>query len=135
MAASVDAQLTVTTLALLGFNTDEYQATYPGMVKELRPINVNSFEKENEHLLLCCLHFLLVRLDYEDFAYSIEFCWPYLSQKSKIEYKRAIYSSFGRLQDKGIANVFACETPEFWSLHLNARGGEVWTLLRLLTET
>jgi hypothetical protein len=78
--SEVNANLTVNSLALLGFNTDEYLEVYPGLAKDIPPFTINAFERENDTALFCALHFLLCRLDYEHFDKSVCECWPYLSQ-------------------------------------------------------
>ena len=132
--ANINAYLTVTSLGLLGYNTDEYKYLYPGIAMELPPIKLNTFDREAEASLLCCLHFLLSRLDYEEFPYIIEECWPYLCKNTKADFKNAVLGSLRKLQMQGTVNVFHQISPQFWSLKLNVKGPEVWLLLRILSD-
>jgi len=132
--ANINAYLTVTSLGLLGYNTDEYKCLYPGIAMELPPIKLNTFDKEAEASLLCCLHFLLSRLDYEEFPYIIEECWPYLCKNTKADFKNAILGCLRKLQMQGTVNVFDKISPQFWGLRLNVKGPEVWLLLRTLSD-
>lgn len=131
---NIDAYLSVTSLGLLGYNTDEYKQLYPGIAMELPPIKLSTFDKESESSLLCCLHFLLSRLDYDEFTYSIQDCWPYLCSKSKSDFKHATVSCLRKLQMQGTVNVFERISPQFWGSHLTVKGPEVWLLLRILSD-
>jgi hypothetical protein len=101
---------------------------------ELLAVTSNSFDKENEPLLLCALHFLLSTLDAEVFTGDIQNCWPYLDHKMKSEYKHSVYRSMERLQMRKAANFDDQLSADFWTCHLAIHGEEVWLLLRILTD-
>ena len=130
----IHSYLTVTSMGLLGFNTDDYKDHYPGIAMELPPITCKSFDKENEPLLMCCLHFLLTILDYEEFPHDIETFWPYVNVRAKSDFKTAIYTSFERLQYKNVVKLSDKLAPTFWQSNLNIYGLQVWLLLRILSD-
>ena len=132
--SSIDAYLAVTSFGLLGFNTDEYKHLYPGIAKDLPPIKLSTFDKEQEPTLLCCLHFLLLKLDYEEFPFMIEDCWPYLCKSTKTDFKHAVMASLRHLQMQGTVDVFGPISPEFWGSEFRVKGPDVWLLLRILTD-
>lgn len=126
-----DPYLTVNSLALLGFNTDDYHGEYLGLAREIPPITVHSFDKENETASLCILHFLLVRLDHKDFLNSICNCWPYLDNRTKNEFKRCVCASLERLLKR---NLFGSYINISSALRNQAQSSEIWALLRLLSD-
>jgi hypothetical protein len=101
---------------------------------ELLAVTGNSFDKENESLLLCALHFILSSIDTEEFVPAIETCWPYLDHKMKSDFKHAVYRSLERLQMKKVVNLDDQLSADFWTCHLAIHGEEVWHLLRILTD-
>lgn len=135
MDGKINAHIAMTSLGLLGFNTDEYKEKYLGIGHDLPPITLTSFDRESEPLLLCCLHFLLSRLDYEEFGYAITDCWPYLTSKGRSNFKYAVFSSLQRLRDNDVVDVFEKVSPVFWTLHFMVKGHEVWALLRTLSDS
>ena len=133
-AINLNAHLTVSSLGLLGFNREDYKEHYAGLTKELSAITTSSFDRENECELLCCLHFLLIRLDYEVFSRDIQKCWPYLHRTSKYEYKRAVNASLQRLDLQKKSPLFTEISPAFWTSDYIVKGPDVWILLRILTD-
>jgi hypothetical protein len=131
---SINSYLSVVSFGLLGFDTDEYKSRYPGIAMELLPVTTSSFDKENEPLLLCALHFLLSSLDAEGFTADIQNCWPYLDHKMKSGFKHSVYRSLESLQMRKVANFDDQLSADFWTCHLAIHGEEVWLLLRALTD-
>ena len=120
----MDAYLTVNSLALLGFNTDNYPFLYEGLAYTIKPLTINTFQTENETILLCTLHFLLIRLDSVKFDEEIKNCWPFLDIKGKNNYKRAIHSCLERVS---IKYKQPCDlSTAYWSLHNCAKSEEIW---------
>ena len=130
----MDAALTVNSLALLGFNTDDYTHSYKGLAFNIEPLNARSFDKENEVTteltLLCILHFLLTRLDFPHFPQSVQHCWPYYDSKAKNTFKRAVNASLERIYE----DVKDDLPSSLWLLHMYAKPSDVWTLLRSLSD-
>lgn len=131
---SVDCHLVITSLGLLGFNTDEYKRDHPGIAMELPPITPSSFDRTNEPLLLCSLHFLLSRIDPDQFQYAIAGCWPFLNQNAKNEFKRVCYAALHSLQHRRVIQLDDRLPPHFWECHLALSAPEIWKLLRILTD-
>lgn len=126
--------MAVNSLALLGFNTDDYTHSYKGLAFGIEPVTVRSFDRENEVTteltLLCILHFLLTRLDFAQFPRSIRYCWPYHDSKAKNTFKRAVNASLERIY----ADVRDDLPSSLWLLHMYASASDVWSLLRSLTD-
>jgi hypothetical protein len=79
----ITSHLTLNSLILLGFNTDEYIQIYSGIAFDITPVSTKTFEKPNEKMLFIILHYLLCILDREEFLLSIEKCWPFLDNKER----------------------------------------------------
>lgn len=130
----MDAAMAVNSLALLGFNTDDYTHSYKGLAFGIEPVTVRSFDRENEVTteltLLCILHFLLTRLDFAQFPRSTRYCWPYHDSKAKNTFKRAVNASLERIY----ADVRDDLPSSLWLLHMYASASDVWSLLRSLTD-
>jgi hypothetical protein len=131
---SVDCHLVITSLGLLGFNTDEYRTDYPGIAIELPPIAASSFTRGDEPLLLCALHFLLSRADSDEFPHATEPCWPYLNNQARNEFKRIVYRSLRHIQQTRAVDVGELMPPQFWECNLVLSADETWKLLRALTD-
>lgn len=127
----IDAQLTINSLILLGFDSDEYIKTYSGIAYDLIPLNRDTFEHSGgDKMLLIVLHYLLCILDPEHFLNDIQSCWPYLDAKERNAYKHAVNASMKRLMDENIlpAGIYQ-------SSHLNNHDkNHTWHLLRSMTD-
>jgi hypothetical protein len=125
----INAELTIGSLMVLGFNANDYVENYPTIAWGMTNLTVYSFDKHNEKSLMIALHFLLNKLDGE-FTDAIKTSWPYTDVKTKNETKRAIQSSFERLVRKNWLAASMCKS----SILSVSKGPEVWTLLRALTD-
>ena len=130
----VNAELVVNSLALLGFNTDEYHDTYLGIAHEIPPVTVNSFDHPNETALMVTLHFLLCKIDSHHFVEDISGCWPYYDQKEKNKFKRAVEASLSRLSCDKLIPPSVIVHYGHWALHVTPSEAEAWALLRSLTD-
>ncbi len=126
----INAELSIGSLMVLGFNANDYIENYPGIAYGVANLTVYTFDKQNEKSLLIALHFLLCKLEPVEFPLAIESCWPYLDVKTKNEFKRAIQSSFDRLVHKNWLTTGICKA----SILSIAKGPDVWMLLRVLTD-
>ena len=126
----INAELSIGSLMVLGFNANDYIENYPGIAYGVANLTVYTFDKQNEKSLLVALHFLLSKLEPVEFVESIQSCWPFLDLKSKNEFKRAVQASFDRLVHKNWLTTGICKA----SILTTARGPDVWTLLRVLSD-
>eukprot|EP01040_Poterioochromonas_malhamensis_P020140 gene20140-23984_t len=101
VAQSKLPHLTINSLILLGFNSDEYIQIYSGIAFDLVPLESTSFDRTNERMLMVILHYLLLILDEDEFATSIQPYWPCLDNNEKRRYQRAIMDSLARLVARG----------------------------------
>jgi hypothetical protein len=128
--AEITAHLTVNSLILLGFNTDEYTQIYSGIAFDITPVNTKTFDKPNERMLFVILHYLLCILDREEFLLSIEKCWPFLDNKERNQFRKALHISLIRLIERGVMPNSLYQQ----SLLTTASGNEIWSLLHFLTD-
>lgn len=123
-------QLTINSLILLGFNSDEYIQIFSGIAFDLVPLEATSFDRSNERMLMVILHYLLIILDEENFATAIQAYWPCLDINEKRKYQKAILESLARL-------VAREELPKDVlqpSLLTKAEGLKVWGLLKTISD-
>jgi hypothetical protein len=130
IAHSTLPQLTINSLILLGFNSDEYIQIFSGIAFDLVPLEATSFDRSNERMLMVILHYLLIILDEESFATAIQPYWPCLDINEKRKYQKAILESLARL-------VTREELPKDVlqpSLLTKAEGLKVWELLKTISD-
>ncbi len=122
------AHLVINSLVLLGFNCDDYIDIYSGIAYDLPVLNVETFNKSNQKLLLIILHYVLSILDREEFLLAIHTCWPFLDNKEKSNFLRAIHQCLQRI-------ISEEDNVDYRSaILIEAKGKEVWFLLRFLTD-
>lgn len=126
----ITSHLTINTMILLGFDTDTYIHNYSGIAFDIRPLTPNTFQKNNEKMLLVVLHFLLLIVDKEEFTPSVEKCFPFLDMKDKNIFKRAVHNGLVRVFDKHAIPSLTYKS----SILTQAMGAEVWYLLRFLSD-
>jgi HAUS augmin-like complex subunit 6 N-terminus len=116
--------LVIRSLALLGFSTGAYPAL---SICEILP---SDFDRTNERLLLCLLHFLLSRLDVT-FSASVSSCWPYYETKEKNEFKRIVSAYIDGVSSKNPSVTYSDFRSSLLSV---AKGSTVWSLLKRLSD-
>jgi hypothetical protein len=116
--------LVIRSLALLGFSTGAYPAL---SIREILP---SVFDRTNERLLLCLLHFLLSRLDVT-FPASVSSCWPYYETKEKNEFKRIVSAYIDGVSSKNPSVTYSDFRSSLLSV---AKGSTVWSLLKRLSD-
>lgn len=126
----IDAQLTINSLILLGFDSDEYIQTYSGIAYDLIPLNRETFDHSGDKMLLITLHYLLCILDPEHFLREIKPCWPYLDHKERNAFKHATNRSIRRLIDLSLLDKDVYQA----SYLNNSNKQRTWKLLRALTD-
>lgn len=125
----ISAHLVINSLIVLGFNSDDYIDIYSGIAFDLPVLTAHTFDKPNQKLLFIILHYLLTILDREDFPASIAECWPFLDQKERNAFMKAINDCLTKLlQDSSHFK------HSISAIVASAKGEEVWELLRLLTD-
>jgi hypothetical protein len=116
--------LIIRSLVYLGLSLEAYPAL------GCQQLAHSSFNRTNEKLLLCLLHFLLDRLD-PSFAVSISSNWPYFETREKNEYKRIVTIYIMRVS----SNNPGINMSDFRSSLLSvAKGPAVWALLKKLSD-
>jgi hypothetical protein len=131
----IDSQLTLNSLILLGFDSDEYIRLYSGIAFDLLPLNQQTFDHPSTSvkMLLIVLHYLLCILDPEHFLLDIASCWPYLDSKERNNFKHAIHRSVKRLVIQG-----RLSPDVYLASMLNEQNNldktYTWHLLRILTD-
>lgn len=116
--------LVIRSFSLLGLTLEAYP-TLGG-----QQLAHSSFNRTNEKLLLCLLHFLLDRLD-QTFASSVSSNWPYFETREKNEYKRIVTVYILRVSSSNPA----ISMSDFRSSLLSvAKGPSVWVLLKKLSD-
>lgn len=116
--------LVIRSLALLGFST----AAYPALsILEILP---SAFDRTNERLLLCLLHFLLTRLE-SSFSANVSSCWPYCETKEKNEFKRIVSAYIDGVSSKNSSITYSDFRSSILSV---AKGPSVWSLLKRLSD-
>ena len=118
------AEITIRSFTLLGLSLDTYVALANF---QLTP---SSFDRTNEKLLLCLLHFLLEKLD-TSFAMSVTSCWPFYETREKNEFKRIVTQCIGKVNS---SNPTLSNADFRTSLLSVAKGPAVWMLLRRLCD-
>jgi HAUS augmin-like complex subunit 6 N-terminus len=116
--------LVIRSLVLLGFSTEAYPAL---SIREILP---SAFDRTNERVLLCLLHFLLSRLDVS-FDASVSSCWPYYETKEKNEFKRIVSAYIDRVSSKNSSVTYSDFRSSLLSV---AKGSTVWSLLKRLSD-
>lgn len=133
VAQSALPQLTINSLILLGFNSDEYISLFSGIAFDLMPLEPTSFDRGNERMLMVVLHYLLIILDEEAFSTAIQPFWPCLDVLEKRKFHKAIVESMGRLVAKKVlpADIVSSNLA---SLLSRAEGLPVWSLLKTVSD-
>ena len=116
--------LVIRSLVLLGFSTGAYPAL---SITEILP---SAFDRTNERLLLCLLHFLLSRLEVS-FSASVSTCWPYYETKEKNEFKRIVSAYIDGVSSKNSSVSYSDFRSSLLSV---AKGSVVWSLLKRLSD-
>lgn len=128
--SQLQATLVLNSLALIGFNANDYLETYSGIAITLPPLTINIFDRPNDRMLLIILHYMLCILDCNEFQANIKDCWPFLDNKEKNNFKKAVHQSLTRLFNRHII-----PRGGYKSTILNlASGFDVWVLLRNLSD-
>lgn len=134
VAQSALPQLTINSLILLGFNSDEYIALFSGIAFDLMPLEPTSFDRGNERMLMVVLHYLLIILDEESFSTAIQPFWPCLDVLEKRKFHKAIVESMGRLVAKKVLPAEVVVSSNLASLLSRAEGLPVWSLLKTVSD-
>lgn len=130
VAQSKLPHLTINSLILLGFNSDEYIQIYSGIAFDLVPLESTSFDRTNERMLMVILHYLLLILDEDEFATSIQPYWPCLDNNEKRRYQRAIMDSLARLVAREELPGDVLQP----ALLTQAQGTKVWEMLKTISD-
>lgn len=130
VAQSTLPHLTINSLILLGFNSDEYIQIYSGIAFDLVPLEPTSFDRGNERMLMVILHYLLLILDEDEFATSIQPYWPCLDNIEKKKFQKAIMESLARL----VARNELTDTVLQPTIFAKAEGTKVWELLKTVSD-
>lgn len=131
VAQSTLPQLTINSLILLGFNSDEYIQIYSGIAFDLVPLEPTSFDRGNERMLMVILHYLLLILDEDEFATAIQPYWPCLDINEKRRYQKSILESFARLVARKELPRDVLQQP---GILTKAEGAKVWELLKIISD-